>query len=177
MAKQRHRRVKIEDVVMVTRGLDLKDVTRSHGRLILGTDGLFFIHGWDERRDDDMGRSSLAQQLGLVGVAIDALVTAILAAMKKQADRWKEDAQKDGLHMLAEVQSLAPRRQVARIAGSFHVPLDDIERASSGWLTGLRVTTTARGDEHRFHVPRAARRTTKQWVAAVARSSATRAER
>jgi hypothetical protein len=174
MPKKRHRRVRIEDAIRVTRGLELKDITRAHGRLILGTDGLFFVHGWDERRADDMGGVSAGQQLGGLELLIGAVVRAIMAMARDRANRWTEDVQQDGLRMLAEIQELPPKRQVARIAGSTHIPLDDIERVSFGWLKGLRVATAARGDEYQFVVPYAGRGATKAWVAAVARRSAIR---
>lgn len=167
MPKQRHRRVRIEDAIQLIHGLDPKDVTRAHGRLVLGTDGLFFIHGWDERRDDSVGGTSGMQDLGLLGVAVVAAVNAVMVYAKKRANRWSEDAKQDGLRMLDEVRELAPKRQVARIAGSTHVPIDDIERVTLGWVKGLRVVTAARGDEHRFLVPRSGRKATKAWIAAV----------
>lgn len=137
---------------MSIRGLDPTDLTLVHGRLILGTDGLYFIHGWDASRP--IPRGGLAGQL-------------IVAIANAESIKETGTLQREAARQLAAIRRLPPRQQVASMPGSIHVPRSDIDRASRSWPTRLAVTTASEGAEHRFTVPAAARRVVKAWVAAV----------
>lgn len=122
MGKRRHRRARIEGAVMSIRGLDPTDLTLVHGRLILGTDGLYFIHGWDASRPIPRG--------GLAGQLIVAIANA--ASIKATSTLQREAARQ-----LAAIRRLPPnnRSRACRARSTCHGRTSTAPRGG-----GLRVS-------------------------------------
>ncbi|MFO7567453.1 MAG: hypothetical protein R6X02_32720 [Enhygromyxa sp.] len=134
--------IEISNVSYSRDSVDGDSATTTHGRLLFDDTGIYFIHGWDTTQN--------RRKAGLTAVLAGG---SLLVAPPDSGN--SEHAIAEGQRLLAEVASLPPAEQHARIQGSMFIARDDIDQAKPSWLFGtVSILTQRLGERYAFKLPR-----------------------